>query len=85
MEALDQHTDLLNADDGRLLMMRRKKRARMELMELIQHRTLAMLLKRLGSAENLDALAEEIAAGQKDPYTVCDEVMSAAAAELKGP
>ena len=78
MEALDRHTDLLNADGGRLLMMRRKKRARMELMELVQHRTLALLLKRLGSAENLDALAEEIAAGQKDPYTVCDEMMAAA-------
>ena len=76
--ALDKHHDLLKANQGRLLLKRRKERARKELLDLIQNRTLAMLFQRLGSTEGLDSLAEEIAGGQKDPYTVCDQVMAAA-------
>jgi len=78
LAAMDDHRTLLTADNNRLLLKRRKQRAFKELLDLIQNRTVTLLLERLGSHRDLEALAEEIASGQKDPYTVCDQIMAAA-------
>lgn len=74
MEAVERHRELLLADGQRRLQQRRTARARMELVNLIQDRALQEMYHRLGGQEQLDRLAQVIAEGRRDPYSVCEEL-----------
>jgi LAO/AO transport system kinase len=80
VEAIADHQRLLAADGGRLMIRRRRQRARMELVDLVKSRLLARLEERLETSGRLEELAERIAQGQADPYSVCEQVL----AELEG-
>ncbi len=74
IEAVARHRELLLADGQRRLQQRRTARARMELVNLIQDRALQEMYHRLGGQEQLDRLAQVIAEGRRDPYSVCEEL-----------
>ncbi len=75
-EAIAGHRRVLLADGEALLIERRRARARMELLELIETRTMARLQRMLQEGRKLDHLSEEIALHRRDPYSVCEEIMS---------
>jgi LAO/AO transport system kinase len=77
MKALADHHRYLDADNGRILKLRRLERARMELLDLIQTRVMEHLIAKLESMHRLEEIAEDIAAGKSDPYSECDEVIAA--------
>ena len=77
IQALDDHRLALRKDGGRLWRRRRMERARMELMDLIQTRVLERLRDSLEADGRLQELAAQVADGDRDPYTICEEVMDA--------
>jgi LAO/AO transport system kinase len=81
LEAIRGHYDLLHENGSELLTQRRRERAKMELMDLIQTRARQVILKRLEEGHRLEDLALKIAKGEKDPYSVCQEVIDAAFSE----
>jgi LAO/AO transport system kinase len=78
MEAVANHRAVLMAQDGRLLLTRRRERARMELLELIKNRAMRILLERLEQGQRLEALAGQVASLERDPYSVVEEIMGSA-------
>ncbi|KIX11820.1 methylmalonyl Co-A mutase-associated GTPase MeaB [Dethiosulfatarculus sandiegensis] len=78
LEAIKGHYDLLHENKAQLMNQRRRERAKMELMDLIQTRAKQVILKRLEAGHRLEDLALSIAKGEKDPYSVCQEVIEAA-------
>jgi LAO/AO transport system kinase len=74
--AIQGHRRVLLADGEALLLERRRDRARLELLQLIEGRIMARLQQKLREGQGLERLAEEIALRRKDPYTVCEEIMS---------
>ncbi|MFH1035823.1 MAG: methylmalonyl Co-A mutase-associated GTPase MeaB [Pseudomonadota bacterium] len=76
MAAVDGHRQALMAEDGRLLLERRRQRARMELLELIKNRAMRVLLERLERGQSLEVLAGQIASLERDPYSVVEEIMA---------
>jgi len=76
MRAIAGHREVLKADGGKLLAERRRERARLEVLDILQARTLRMLEERLEADGRLQGLADEIASGHSDPYTVSETIMS---------
>ena len=71
--AMDQHWTHL-AGSGNL-QARRRERARMELLDLIQTQAMDRLMRKLEAEESMDEVIDRIADGQTDPYSVCEEIM----------
>ncbi|CAO0821517.1 putative GTPase PYRAB02490 [Desulfarculales bacterium] len=76
--AVAGHRGVLMAEDGRLLLERRRERARMELLELIKHRAMRLLIERLEGGQRLDLMAGQIASRERDPYSVVEEILASA-------
>jgi LAO/AO transport system kinase len=57
---------------------RKRAVARWRLLELLQERLLADLMKTNGAEEKLDRLAIEIAGKKKDPYSAVEQIISEA-------
>ena len=76
LEAIDGHRAVLTGNDGRLLAERRRERARMEVLDILQARTLRMLEERLEKDGRLEDMADEIADGRMDPYTASETIMT---------
>jgi len=56
---------------------RRRAIARWRILELLRERLLAQTLKSDSASERLDALAEEVAAKRRDPYSAVEEILRA--------
>ncbi|MDT4898445.1 MAG: GTPase [Acidobacteriota bacterium] len=56
---------------------RRQAIARWRILELLRERLLARALDSDGASEKLDALAAEVAAKQRDPYSAVEEILKA--------
>jgi GTPase len=78
LEALDGHRLVLAADNGRLLQKRRREGARRELLDLIQTGVMKRLMGRLQVDEGLEAMAEDVASGKSDPYTISRKIINRA-------
>jgi LAO/AO transport system kinase len=78
IETVAAHRAVLNDQGGQLLRQRRQERARMELLELIKTRAMRILIQRLEDGQRLDVLAGQIAALERDPYSVVEEIMGSA-------
>ncbi|MBI4800016.1 MAG: methylmalonyl Co-A mutase-associated GTPase MeaB [Desulfarculus sp.] len=76
IQAVADHRAVLEAQDGRLLKERRRARARMEILELVKNRAMAILLKRLENGQSLDLLAGQVACLERDPYSVVEEIVA---------
>lgn len=76
LEAIAGHREVLTGNDGRLLAERRRERARMEVLDILQARTLRMLEERLEKDGRLEDMADEIADGRMDPYTASETIMT---------
>ncbi len=76
MQAIEGHRAVLTGDDGKLLAQRRRERARMEVMDILQARTLRMLEERLEKDGSLQEMADAIADGRTDPYTASENIMA---------
>jgi LAO/AO transport system kinase len=76
LQAIDGHRKVLIGDDGKLLAQRRRERARMEVMDILQARTLRMLEERLEKDGSLEQMADAIADGRTDPYTASETIMN---------
>ncbi len=61
---------------GDTSMTRKYAIARWRLLELLQERLLADVLKKNGTNEKLDELASEIAGKRKDPYSAVEEILT---------
>lgn len=73
LEAMDKHWAHLSG--GGNLHARRKERARMELLDLIQTQAMDRLMRKLEAESSMDELVDRIAEGQVDPYSVCQQIM----------
>jgi LAO/AO transport system kinase len=76
LQSIEGHRAVLTGNDGKLLAARRRERARMEVKDILQARTLRMLEERLEKDGRLEDLADEIAAGRMDPYTASENIMA---------
>ena len=76
LQAIEGHRQVLSGDDGKLLAKRRRERARMEVMDILQARTLRMLEERLEKDGSLEDMADAIADGRSDPYTASETIMA---------
>lgn len=75
LQAIEGHRKVLIGDDGKLLAERRRERARMEVVDILQARTLRMLEERLEKDGRLDEMADAIADGRTDPYSASETIM----------
>jgi LAO/AO transport system kinase len=60
---------------------RRQEIARWRILELLREQLLARTLGRDGTSQRLDALAIEVAAKQRDPYSAVEEILKTAGSE----
>jgi LAO/AO transport system kinase len=60
---------------------RRQAIARWRILELLREKLLARTLSGNGTSERLDALAVEVAAKQRDPYSAVEEILKAVSSE----
>lgn len=73
-EAIESYNVFQKAGDASLD--RKRAIAKWRLLELLQERLLANLLTQPGTSEKLEAMASEIAAKTKDPYSAVEEILT---------
>ena len=74
--ALEEHYQVLRANGEELLLQRRRDGLRRELMDLIQAGMMERLLERLEGGQGLAPVIERVLAGQDDPYTASEKILS---------
>jgi len=74
--AINNHRQVLVANNKILLLERQQNRARLELLKLIETKSMKNLQKILQNGDGLEQLSKDIALHRRDPYTVCEEIMS---------
>ncbi len=72
-KAIESYNEFLETSDN---LVRRKAIAKWRLLELLQEKLLADVLKENGTGEKLDKLALEIAEKKTNPYSAVEEILS---------
>jgi len=75
LETIEKHRSHLFSESRGKTVRKKKERVREELAEMIKSRLIQEVLDRLLETGEFDGAVDAVAAGEKDPYTACDDLL----------
>jgi LAO/AO transport system kinase len=75
LETIEKHRSHLFSESRGKTARKKKERVREELAEMIKSRLIQEVLDRLLETGEFDGAVDAVAAGEKDPYTACDDLL----------
>jgi len=75
MEKIERHREYLTRTMGNINLRRTREGAREELIEIVKSRLIQEVIDRLESENDIEEAVQAITTGQKDPYTVSEELI----------
>ncbi|MFC1494545.1 methylmalonyl Co-A mutase-associated GTPase MeaB [Thermodesulfobacteriota bacterium] len=75
MRKIESHREFLISTLGSINLRRSSERAKEELIEIVKSRLVEKAMEGLESGDVLDDAVQDVTSGQKDPYTVSDELI----------